>query len=207
MKKLLLAASLILVVCLLVACGGEAKDPQTQGNSGSGANAKVTDAYEMWFNFTIRQELAGQDAVVANWYFAVDVAWDGLSFEGASVFTREVQHHSGRYDVQEDVVISGRLSADEKNVETLTFRNERTGQIYEMLEFEFVGIPLNSDNPYSDSSFEFYLREGVEELGDYIMVWNEQSMRNGDIRNITDKFDFMANYDQEAEITISFYYN
>jgi len=212
MRKLLIIL-LILIIGLLAACGnngenaasGSQQNNEPQNNSSS--EFKVTDAYELLFDFTIRQDLGGVDASVYQIYFPVDVAWDGLNFEAASVFTREVQHHSGRYDVQEDLVITGSLSADEKNIESLTLRNERTGEIYEMLEFQFVNIPYTDDNPYADSNFKFYVREGADFLANHIKTWNQQSREGGDITDISSKFETLDKYDQEVEITVSFYFN
>ena len=215
MKKILVIIAIVLAISLLIGCGDNGASDATSNQSSSGSqpnddtssNSTVTDAYEMLFDFTIRQQLNDVDASVFQRHFFIDMTWDGLNFEAASVFTREVQHHSGRYDVQEDVVITGKLSEDEKTIETLTFRNERTGEIYEMLEFEFANIPYTDDNPYADSNYKFYIREGVDNLSQYIKVWNEQTHIGGDVRDITEKFESMANYDQEAEITISFYFD
>ena len=212
MKKILVIF-LVLMMGSLTACGnnggndtsGNQEINESQNNSSSEFN--VTDSYEMIFDFTIRQDLNGVDAAIDQKHFLVDVTWDGLDFEAASVFTREVQHHSGRYDVQEDVVISGRLSADEKSIESLMFRNERTGEIYEMLEFELENIPYTDDNPYSDSNFKFYVREGADPLAEHIKVWNEQTREGGDVTDITTKFELLEKYDQEVELTVFFYFN
>lgn len=132
-----------------------------------------------------------------------------MKTEAASKFnpSQVVQHHSGRYDVQEDVLINGRLSADEKSVESLTFRNERTGEIYEMLEFELENIPYTNDNAYSDSNFKFYVREGADSLAEHIKVWNEQTRKGGDVTDITTKLETLKKLGQEVEITVSFYFN
>jgi hypothetical protein len=212
MKKIFIML-LVLIIGSLTACGNNAEDATTgnqkinepQNNSSSEFN--VTDAYEILFDFIIRQDLNGVDASIAQKYFSVDVTWDGLDFKGASVFTREVQHHSGRYDVQEDVVISGSLSADKKSIESLSFRNERTGEIYEMLELELENIPYTDDNPYPDDCFKFYVREGADSLAEHLKVWNEQTREGGDVTDITTKFETLEKYEQEVEVAVSFYFN
>jgi len=212
MKKVLIIF-LVLMMGMLTACGNKGGN-STSGNqeingaqNNSSSEFNVTDAYEMLFDFTIRQDLNGVDASIAQKYFNVDVTWDGLDFKGASVFTREVQHRSGRYDVQEDVVISGSLSADEKSIESLSFRNERTGEIYEMLELELENIPYTDDNPYPDDCFKFYVREGADSLAEHLKVWNEQTREGGDVTDITTKFEPLETYDQEVEVTVFFYFN
>lgn len=206
MKKILIIF-LILMMAILTGCGNN-DDNNTSGNQEiNGSQSKITDSYEMLFDFTIRQDLNGVDASIAQKYFNVDVTWDGLDFKGASIFTREVQHRSGRYDVQEDVVISGNLSADEKSIESLSFKNERTGEIYEMLEFELGNIPYTDDNRYPDDYFRFYVREGADSLAEHIKVWNEQTRKGGEVTGIATQFELLERYDQEVEITLSFRFN
>lgn len=207
MKKLLVIL-LVLMIGSLTACGGNGGDEES-GNQNDSPDFKVTDSYLIILQFSRRAELIGVDAVTSQLSFDLDMTWNGLDFEAASVFNREV---NGRYDVQEDVVIKGRLSADEKNIESLTLRNERTGDIYEMLELEVENIPYTDDHPHSDMFFKFYMREGLDSLAEHIKTWNVQTDKDGETRDIEAQFEYLERLgkhgeESEMEIEISLRYN
>lgn len=205
---------LIIAVGIFTGCGGNGGDAKSgnQNNNDSqksSSDYKVTDSYLIIFKFSRRAELAGVDAAPYQLSFDLDMTWNGLDFEAASVFSREV---GGRYEVQEDVVIKGRISADEKNIESLTLRNERTGDIYEMLELEIENIPYMSDHSYTDMFFKFYMREDADSLAEHIKTWNVQAVKDGEIKDIEAQFEYLERLEElgeksEMEIEISFRYN
>ncbi|MDR5658376.1 hypothetical protein RH915_02625 [Serpentinicella sp. ANB-PHB4] len=212
MKKILVIFSLFLVLGLLGACdNGDGQSNQISNNIDSqdkgSSSSEVIDAHEVLFDFILRYESDDEEIPIFQLGTFIDIIWDELNFEGESVANREVQYDFGRYDLQEEIFLTGRVSEDQRTVEALTIRIERTGELNEIFEFELENIPYNDDNAYADSSHAFRVKEGVDRIGEHIKEWNELPVDSEELKDITQKFEIMERQNQNAEIQVNFYFD
>jgi hypothetical protein len=215
-KKLLTIISLVCILLLVAACGDDgatgatpnsSNQPSSPTGSSSGSkNLEVTDTPSVTFQFSTRQDLLGTDAAVKSDYYDIDITWDGLNFSGTSVMNREVQHHSGRYDVEDTVTVSGKVSEDYKTVESIKINNERIGDIYLLFEMEIKDVSIDPDNEYPEDFAKYYYRASGEEILNNVISWSENTTTDErNIRVLEDIVEPMITYDQDLEVILYFY--